>query len=148
MSRLSTLWWRVGEPIRYATVSLIGFILDFFTIWLLTTTLHMHFAVAAAVGFMLGSWCVYWLSVRLVFGYRRLTSVVVESSTFIAIGMVGLVANVALISMLVTTGDLHVLIAKPIASAITLLLNYALRKFALFSPKAALTSKRTKKSIR
>lgn len=125
---------RIEEVTRYAFVSSVGFAADVATLWLLAVYLSIHYLASAAIGFIIGGFIVYALSIRYVFRFRRLSSVSIESTTFVAIGIVGLAVNTGAIFIAVNFAGIELLSAKLIASSMTLLINYLLRKFALFSP--------------
>ena len=128
---------RLREMVRYACVSAAGFAADLATLWLLAIQLGVYYLAAAAVGFVIGGLVVYVLSIRFVFNYRRLSSVSVESTTFVALGLIGLVANTGIIFIGVNHLGIDLLPAKLAASSATLFINYALRRLTLFSPPTA-----------
>jgi putative flippase GtrA len=127
----------LGEFARYAAVSAVGFAVDFVTLWILSSRLQIPTVGAVTMSFLLGGVCVYLLSLRYVFAFRRLGNVVIESTSFIALGLVGLAANLAIVSFCTEYLQLAIMLSKLFASGVTLVLNYVLRRITLFSPQTA-----------
>jgi putative flippase GtrA len=126
--------FNLREVLLYSAVSAAGFAFDYSVLWLLTSQLNIHYLLATGIAFLVGGVVVYALSLQFVFKYRRIRNFAAESSSFIALGLVGLALNAAIVALGVAEFHLPVLIAKLGASALTLLVNYVLRKIALFAP--------------
>lgn len=122
-----------GEFVRYFAVSLFALAVDLGLFSILLRFLHLPWAIAATLGFIVGALTAYILSIRLVFSSRALGHVPhVEFLTFTAIGVAGLgVTQLVLwigIELLHTNPEL----SKLAAAGFTFLFNFVLRKSILF----------------
>ena len=100
---------------------------------LLTLARVIHYLAAATAGFLVGALVAYFLSIRFVFGRRRLAHAARrELIIFAVIGVVGLGVNNAVIFAAVETVALPLAVAKILAAGITFLVNFGLRKRLLF----------------
>ncbi len=119
------------ELFRYGMVSAIALIVDLGCLLLLAQLLH--YLLAATLSFILGGVVAYFLSVRFVFQHRKLDRVSTELSLFIALGLVGLIINAAIISLSVGHWSLSLPFAKMLAAGGTFTSNFILRKCLLFT---------------
>jgi putative flippase GtrA len=87
---------------------------------------------AAAASFLAGTVVAYELSIRLAFTEHRLQDRRAEMGGFIAIGMLGLAVNAAVIFVAVRYAGLHYLIAKGVAAGFTFAGNFVARRQLLF----------------
>ena len=126
-----TQLWR--ESVIYAAGAATGFAVDFCSLWLLVERLEMHYLVAATFSFLLGTIVVYWVSVRHAFRYRRIEDRRSEFVIFATIGVIGVGMNLLLMAALVEGLDLHYLLAKVFAAAISFFTNFGLRRWLLFT---------------
>src|SRR5689334_22397079 len=78
---------------RYVFVGGLAFVVDFGTLYILTSRAGLHYLVSAAVAFLLGSVANYVLSRMWVFPHRTLQNTTVEFAVFALIGLVGLGLN-------------------------------------------------------
>jgi len=124
------------EFLRYAAVSACAFAVDVLGLLALTEWLHTQYLVAATISFTAGTCVAYLLCLRFVFQFRRLARAESEFTLFWTIGLAGLVINGLIIALSIEVAGVHLLVAKVLASAITLITNYTLRKFLLFMPIA------------
>ena len=87
---------------------------------------------ARITAFLGGAVVAYELSVRLAFKQHRLESRRKEFASFVAIGVVGLAVNAAVIFVMVRYAGLHYLIAKCVAAGCTFFCNFVARRQILF----------------
>lgn len=136
------------ELVMYAGVSGVAFSLDLGTLALLVEFGHWNYLPASAIAFVVGGLAAWWLSVRLVFSYRRVRDPRLESLTFVALGLVGMAANLGLLTLGVEWLGLHYAIAKIGAGGCTVGLNFAMRRLLLFTrlgqPGSTETDRNTK----
>jgi putative flippase GtrA len=129
-----------GEFLRYGLASAVAFAVDAGLLWLLVASGTMHYLAAATLAFCAGALVAYALSVRLVFAHRRLDSRAAELNLFLLIGLLGLGINNLVIWLGVEFAGAAPVAAKFAASAITLTVNFTLRRMALFTPRSAAVS--------
>jgi len=120
------------EFIRYIGIGGLAFIADFSLLALLTFA-GLHYLSAALLAFLLGSWVNYRLSVRWVFAYRAIESRGAEFGLFLMVGVVTLGVSLGLMALLVDGLAMHVLLAKCVVTAFTLVANFAGRRALLFT---------------
>ena len=118
---------------RYLVVGGVAFVADFLALWGLVSLGGMHYLVATVLAFVLGVWINYLLSIRWVFAYRSVSLSSIEFSVFLLVGVIGLMASVGAMSLLVGQLGMHYLLAKAIATVLTLLINFTGRKLLLFT---------------
>jgi putative flippase GtrA len=122
------------EFIAYGLATCLAFALDLAVLTLLVSQAHLHYALAAALSFMSGGALLYFLSVRFVFRFRRLVNRPAEFSSFIAIGLIGVAIQTAVMLIAVESLHVHYLLGKIAAAGCTFVTNYLLRRTLLFSP--------------
>ena len=120
------------EFLRYIGVGGVAFIADF-TLLAILASAGLHYLVAAMPAFLLGTWINYRLSVRWVFDYRAIETRGIEFSLFLLIGVITLGLSLALMALLVDGFAMHVLLAKCLVTAFTLVANFACRRALLFT---------------
>lgn len=121
------------EFVLYGLCSGLAFLVDFGTLAALVEWGGIPYLPAAATAFVLGGLVAWHLSVRYVFPYRRIADQRVEAIAFVALGLIGLVANLTLLALGVEILKLHYLVAKVGAAAFTVFLNFAARRLVLFT---------------
>jgi putative flippase GtrA len=121
------------ELIRYGGVSACAFVIDAGLLWLLAKQAGIHYLVAATISFLVGGLVAYLLSIRFVFIERRLQTRSIEGTTFIALGLVGLAVNTAVMALAVETMAAPLLVAKMASASLTFAVNFLLRKHLLFT---------------
>jgi putative flippase GtrA len=119
------------ELVRYGLVSVAALIVDFGCLLLLAH--FFHYLLASCISFTLGGVMAYVLSVTFVFERRRVNSVPTELGAFIALGLVGLAVNTAVIAMAMNYWALTLALSKIMAAGATFTCNFALRKWLLFT---------------
>jgi len=125
------------EFLLYTAASACAFAVDVLGLLALTSWVHIQYLVAATISFTAGTCVAYLLCLKFVFRFRRLARVESEFTLFWTIGLIGLVINGLIIALGVEIVEVHLLVAKIVASACTLITNYTLRKFLLFMPARA-----------
>lgn len=120
------------EFIRYVFVGGLAFLLDFSTLYLLTSIFNVYYLTSAAIGFVLGLTCNYILSVRWVFSSRTIAKPYLEYGIFALIGIVGLSLNELVIWLLTDFAGLHYISSKIVATAVVFFWNFLGRKLMLF----------------
>ena len=119
------------QLIGYGLVSGIAFGFDLSTLIALTDA-GMNYLPASALAFVIGAVVAYVLSVRFVFTNRRVHNRALEFSTFIILGMAGLLVNSAVMRIAVGSIGTSVVMAKCMAACCTFGTNFALRRQVLF----------------
>jgi putative flippase GtrA len=127
----------LGELGRYALVSAVGLGIDASLLALLVSVGHAHYLAAASISFMAGGTAVYALSVTWVFNHRRVNNRTLEFSSFVALGVAGLLVNGAIMYIAVEALRLHFMFGKLVAAGGTFCTNFLLRRHLLFSPASA-----------
>lgn len=120
-----------NEFVRYFLASLVALILDI--VVLRVSANHMHYLLAATLGFVIGAGAIYFLSTYWVYRRRRLADRRhSEISIFVAIGVLGLGLNDLIIFIGVDYFASSLIAAKLFAACASFLFNYTARKLALF----------------
>ncbi len=127
----------VRQAPGYVGASALAFAVDIVLLWLLVSVCGVAYLPAAAASFMAGTVVVYVLSIRHVFDYRRLGDWRHEFAVFTALGLVGLLVNLAVMFGLVSGLGLHYLIAKVGAAGCTFAANFLMRRWMLFTRRTA-----------
>ena len=118
---------------RYLLVGGAAFAADFLALWALVSLAGLHYLPATALAFVLGVWVNYQLSIRWVFVYRSLSLSGIEFVIFLTVGVVGLGVSLGTMSVLAGWLGMHYLLAKALATMLTLLVNFGGRKLLLFT---------------
>jgi putative flippase GtrA len=120
------------ELLGYGAASACALVVDVTILWALVHFLTWGYLPAATTSFMVGAVVAYLLSTTIAFKQHRLTSRRTEFTSFVAIGGIGLLVNVAVISIGVNLLGLHYLIAKCVAAGFTFTCNFIARRQILF----------------
>jgi putative flippase GtrA len=118
---------------RYFCAGCLTFFADLAVLAALAEGFGVHYLVANAASVIVGISIGYWLCIKWVFTYRKFSRVAVEIPMFIVLSLVGLVINEALLWLCVAGFSLHYLLAKILVTAVVFILNYVMKKTALFS---------------
>lgn len=118
----------------YAVVSALALGVDVGLLLLLNHQLGVQYLVAATVSFICGAAVAYALSVRFVFHYHRLANRGSEFTSFVLLGIAGLIVNALVIAALKELAGASLLLAKTGAAGCTLCVNFLLRRQFLFAP--------------
>ncbi len=117
---------------RYVVVGGLAFVIDFGSLYLLTSHAGLHYLASAALAFLLGLTANYLLSRTWVFQNRTLSSTTIEFLAFAGIGLVGLGLNEVIMWCGSEFLHLHYLLAKIVSTAIVFIWNFTARKLTLF----------------
>jgi putative flippase GtrA len=117
---------------KYGLSSALALAIDYGLLIVLTERVGLHYAASAAIGFCAGVLVTYTLSVTFVFKQRRVLSTRLEFAGFLAIGVLGLGINQALLWALVTYSPLPYSLAKAPTAVVVFLFNFAARRALLF----------------
>jgi putative flippase GtrA len=123
----------LAEGTRYVTASAAALAVDFGVYAGLVRFASVSYLVAAPVGFALGLATIYLLSVRWVFGARRLADARVEFAVFASIGLAGMALNQLVIYIGVEAWSLSYELAKLVSAGVVFCFNFTLRKLLLFT---------------
>jgi putative flippase GtrA len=126
----------------YFGASAIALCVDVGTLAALTKIAGWHYFAAAAISFTAGGVVLYLISVRFVFGFRRVERGVLELPLFILLGVIGLGVNLAVMRLGVEYAHAGLLVAKGAAASCSFVVNFALRRALLFAPAAIVSNGR------
>ena len=126
------------EAVGYGLASAIALAADAGLLFVLVHFFGWWYLAAATVSFTVGVAVAYVLSVTLVFERRRVASRRAEFVAFVAIGVVGLLINNAVIYVGVHHFGLHYMVAKAFAALVTFAGNFVARRQLLFARAAAI----------
>ena len=118
--------------IRSVFSSNLGFALDFGLLAFLVEILGLHYLVAASISFTAGTTVTYIFSVRWIFSKRNVRNRRLEYLLFIAVGVVGVLLNGALLWVFTELVGVFYLLSKIIAGTTVFFWNFAARKLLLF----------------
>lgn len=122
------------EVTFYAAGAAAAFAVDAGLLAFQVEVLHVHYLLAATISFLAGTAVVYWASVRYAFAFRRVADGSSEFGIFAAIGVFGVLVNLAGMYVSVEWLHLHYLLGKVLSGGLTFVLNFALRRLLLFTP--------------
>ncbi len=123
------------EGLGYAAASGCALLVDMAILALLVQWLDWWYLAAATASFLAGMAVAYVMSVRLVFRHRRLENRRAEFLSFLAIGMMGLAVNAAVMYVSVSLFAVYYLAAKCIAAGFTFVFNFFARRHFLFAER-------------
>lgn len=121
------------EWLRYVAAGLVALGVDFGIYVGLIRLAGVHYLVAAPLGFAFGLATVYLLSIRWVFGYRRLADRRAEFALFAMIGLAGMALNQGIIYLAVQAMPGAYEIAKILSAGMVFCFNFVSRKLLLFT---------------
>ena len=121
--------------LAYSVVSALALGVDVGLLLLLTKQWQVQYLVAATISFICGAAVAYTLSVRFVFHYHRLAKRAPEFTSFVLLGVAGLIVNTLVIAALKELAGAPLLIAKIGAAGCTLCVNFLLRRQFLIAPR-------------
>jgi putative flippase GtrA len=120
------------QLLKSMAVSFLAFAVDFGLLVLLTEAAGLHYLLSAAVSFLAGTTVSYVLSIVWVFPTRRFSTRLLEYGLFIAVGLVGLSLNEALLWAFTEPLGIFYMASKILAAAIIFFWNFWARKLLLF----------------
>lgn len=118
---------------KYFVVSAAALLLDMGLLILLVEVAHWHYLLSATISFLAGSWMAFIGSSRFVFAEHTYQSDAGGFTKFTIIGLIGLVINLAVLSLSVQAINLDYRTGKIIAAGFSFLFNFLVRKIILFS---------------
>ena len=121
------------QLIRYTFVGGFAFIIDFFSLYVLTEYLKIPYLLSAGFSFILGLISNYLLSIKWVFSNRQMQNRSLEFLLFALIGLVGLGLNELFLWICTELLLIYYLISKIITSLIVYFWNFFARKIILFN---------------
>ena len=124
----------VREVFGYGLVSAIALAVDTGVLYAFVHEAGWHYLPASAVAFVAGATVAYLLSVRFVFGFHQLRNRSQEFASFVALGLVGLAVNAAVLSAAISGAGMGLITAKVVAAGCTFATNFTLRRQLLFAP--------------
>lgn len=121
----------IKEFVQYAVVGGTCTLIDFITLYLLTTIGGVHYLISSSVSFVIGvviNWvlCRFWI-----FDFHRVKRQSTEFLYYVLISFVGLLLNALLMWVFTDTCGLWFMASKLFAAAITLFYNFFARKLLL-----------------
>ena len=124
------------EFLRYTAVSAVALGVDIATLWLAVVSFGVEQSLAAAAAYATGLGVHYALSVRFVFGYRRLAARRhAEASVYVLSGLLGIVMSAAVVYVGGRLGQ-PLPVSKAVAVVVTFIAVFAIRKATLFTDRA------------
>ena len=120
------------ELIGYGAASACALAVDIAILWALVHFLSWNYLSAATTSFVAGAVVAYELSTTIAFKQHRLDNRRAEFASFVAIGAIGLLVNMAAMFVAVNYVGLHYLIAKCVAAGFTFTCNFVARRQILF----------------
>jgi putative flippase GtrA len=125
------------QLIRYVAAGGVAFVADFATLVAAVQLLHLHYLVAATLGFLVGVAVCYVLSLRWAFAEHSYQNRKLEIVLFAAIGVIGVMLNNFVMWGLVEFVQVSYAAAKVVAAAFVLVFNFAARRSMLFSKRSS-----------
>ena len=125
----------VKEAAGYAVASACALLLDMSLLYCLVQYGHLGYELAACISFMCGAVVAYRISIAIAFREHRLRDRRAEFASFVAIGLIGLAVNAAVMYAAVTGMGLPVMAAKCTAAGFTFTCNFFCRRQLLFVPR-------------
>ncbi len=124
------------EAFRYSMAAGVALVVDMGLLWLLVEKFGWYYLAAATASFIAGSVIVYVLSVAFVFRHRSVEDRRVEFGVFFAIGVIGVLINLAVMKVAVDGFGLYYMVAKLVSVFFTFTANFGLRRVLLFTPRS------------
>ena len=121
------------ELLLYAAASAAALAVDVGVLALLVSQAGWGYLPAACVSFTVGGVFLYFVSIRFVFRFRRITNRAMELPLFVGLGLAGLVVNTVVMFVAVEGANLHYLLAKGAAAGCTFATNFVLRRRLMFA---------------
>lgn len=120
---------------RYTWVGGLAFIVDYFSLYLLTEFAEVYYLLSAGIAFVFGLTVNYVLSTLWVFSNSRLSNKLSEFAVFTIIGIIGLGLNEVIMYICCKSFNIHYLISKLFSTVVVFLWNFFGRKYILFTNK-------------
>lgn len=117
------------QVLQYTWVALVGLVVDFGTLVLLTEFAHVNYLMSAVAGFLAGLAVNFVLSERFVFSSPKFEAVWFRFVIFGVIGLIGLGLLTALMWLQVQVLGLSYILAKVVATVIVYAWNFLARRW-------------------
>lgn len=117
---------------RYFFVMAAAFGTDFTILFTLTHYINLHYMISTVIGYFLGMWINYFLSVKWVFKYRVHNSKTLEFSIFIGVGLLGMAINQGLMWVFTDILAIYFMLSRFISAVIGYFWKFFARKYLLF----------------
>jgi putative flippase GtrA len=121
------------EFAAYVAASGLAFGVDLGLLIVQVSLLDVPYLLAAAIAFSAGTVFLYWAATHRIFLFRRIRDPRTEFGIFVIVGLVGMAVNLAVLYVAVSRFELHYVLGKISAGAVTLGFNFCLRRLLLFS---------------
>jgi putative flippase GtrA len=125
------------EVCGYGLVSAVALLADMLLLQTLVSSWGWHYLPASVVSFTAGAAVAYLLSIQFVFRFRQVHNPLQEFTSFVALGLAGLLVNAAVLFAAVDGLGLGLITAKACAAGGTFATNFTLRRQLLFAPAKA-----------
>jgi putative flippase GtrA len=122
------------EFVKYFIVSLVSLIIDT-GIYLILGKILENYLISAAIGYFVGLLVNYYLSIKWVFSYRRITKILHEFSYFALIGLFGTLLNEIIIYFGLYFFHMLPFWAKMVSAGLSFLFNFSARKVLLYAKR-------------
>lgn len=122
---------------RFLVVGGVAFAIDYGGFLLLHTAIGAPYVLASAISLTLSVIVSYVLSVRFVFTVRERRNVPLEIALYVAITVVGILINQAVLLGCVAIVGMLPEVGKLVATAVVLVFNFGARKMLIERPYAA-----------
>lgn len=134
---LGALWGgQLRQFVLYGAISVAALAVDYCLLIFLTEYVGLYYLVSASISFLAGMLLVYVTSISFIFDERRLSNRSIEITSFVAIGLAGLVLNGLLLWAITSGTPLGYQLAKLPTAGIVFLFNYVARRHLLFSSRS------------
>ncbi len=121
---------------RALIVGGIAFLGDFMALYGFTEWGQINYLYSACLGFVIGVFINYQLSIHWVFPARRVKNHYLEFLLFVIIGLMGICLNLAILYELTEEIHIYYLYSKIIATVVIFIFNFGVRKIYLFTQPA------------
>lgn len=116
---------------KYFLASFLSLAIDMLIFLMMGKILH-NYLISACIGYTVGLFVNYYLSIKWVFSYRKIKKYHIEFGIFTVIGFGGLVVNEVVIYAGLFVMAVTPFLSKLLASGFSFLFNYSIRKLVLF----------------
>ncbi len=120
------------EFLKYFIVSLVSLICDT-AFYLILGKVFGSYLISAPIGYTVGLFVNYWLSIKWVFSYRRKLHYALEFMIFAIIGFFGMGVNEVFIYFGLFVFNFSPLVSKAIAAVFSFIANFFGRKLILYT---------------
>ncbi len=115
---------------RFIIVGGLAFLIDYSTLFLLTDKFKVYYLLSSGISFIVSTVFNYIISMRFVFKSKS-NNKFYEVIVFAFLGLIGLLINQWLMSILVETVSLYYMFSKVIATIVVMCWNFITRKLLL-----------------